>query len=99
MVSSKDFEGPRSLLGKADKVLDDVQQPFFLEHPLKEGVELGVLRILIATVFRFPLHKAIFTGGNRSGFGGKLVAHHADSVIDEHGGYFVHIVSELAISF
>ncbi|WP_305141064.1 hypothetical protein [Acutalibacter muris] len=38
MVSSKDFEGPRSLIGKADKVLDDVQQPFFLKHTLYKDV-------------------------------------------------------------
>ena len=84
MVSGKDFESLCSLVGKTNKVFDDIQQPLFLEHTLKEGIELGILRVFITAVFRFPLHKAIFTGGNRSGFGGELVAHHADSVIDEH---------------
>ena len=44
MVSSKDFEGPRSLIGKADKVLDDVQQPFFLKHTLYKDVSFDTSR-------------------------------------------------------
>ena len=84
MVSRKDFEDLRSLVREADKVLDNIKQPFFLEHTLKEGVKLCVLCVFIAAVFCFPLHKAVFAGGDCACFRGELVAHYADCIVDKH---------------
>ena len=69
---------------KANEIFDNIEQPHLVEHSFNEGVELGELRILIAAVLRFPLHKAVFAGSDRSRFGCKLIAHNADSVINEH---------------
>ena len=61
MVSGKNFEALDSLVGEADKVFDYIQQTIFLEQSFKEGVKLCILGIFITAIFRFPLHKTIFT--------------------------------------
>ena len=97
MITSQYFEGVHTLVGKADEVLYQVKQAFLLEHSLKEGIKLCVLRVLIASIDCFPFHEAIFAGSNCTGFGGHLVAHNADGIIDEHGGDFLHVVAELPV--
>ena len=68
-----------------------------MEHSLKEGIKLCVLRVLVASVHRFPFHETIFAGSNCTGFGGHLVTHNADGVIDEHRRDFLHVIAELPI--
>lgn len=48
---------------EADEVFQNIQKAHLFKHPLKEGVELGVLGVFIAAVLGFPLHEAILTGG------------------------------------
>ena len=98
VVAREYLELLQSLVGEADKVLDNVQQSLPLKNTLEEGIELCVLRIFVIAVLRFPLHKAVFAGGNRSSFGGQMVAHDADAVINEHGRNLMHIVPYLCIS-
>ena len=97
VVSGEDFELFQSLVGEADEVLDDVKQALLLEHPLEERVKLCILRVLIAAVPRFPLHEPVFTGGDGSCFACQMVAHDADAVVNEHGRYLMHIVTDLRI--
>ena len=52
------------LHGEADKVLDNIQQPRLVKHPLIEGIELGVGGVLVAAVFRLPLHEAVKARGD-----------------------------------
>jgi len=47
--------------GKTNEVLDYIKQPRLVEHSFKEGIKLSILCIFITTVFRLPLHKAVFT--------------------------------------
>ena len=54
--------------GKADEILDNIEQPRLVKHSFNKGVELGKLRVLVAAVFCFPLHEAVFTCGYRSSF-------------------------------
>ena len=99
MVASKNFECVDTLIREANKVLYNIEKSFFLEHTLKESVKLSILCVFIVAVFGFPLHKAVFTGGDRTRFGGQLVAHNADSVVNEHRRDFLHIVTELPVRF
>ena len=97
MITRQYFEGVYSFVGKTDEVLYQVKQSLLLEHPLKEGIKLCVLCVLIASIDRFPFHEAIFAGSNRTGFGCHLVTHNADGIIDEHGRDFLHVVTELPV--
>ena len=97
MITSQYFEGVHTFVGKADEVLYQVKQTFLLEHPLKEGIELCVLRVLVASIDRFPFHEAIFARGDRTGFRGHLVTHNTDGIVDEHGRDFLHVVAELPV--
>ena len=97
MITSQYFEGVHTFVGKTNEVLCQVKQSLLLEHPLKEGIKLCILRVLIASIDRFPFHEAIFAGSNCTGFGGHLVTHNADGIIDEHRGDFLHIVAKLPI--
>ena len=67
-----------------------------MEHSFKECIKLCVLCILVASIDRFPFHEAIFAGSNCTGFGGHLVTHNADGVINEHGRDFLHVVAGAA---
>ena len=97
MITSQYFEGVHTFVGKTDEVLYQIKQSLLLEHPLKEGIKLCVLCVLIASIDRFPFHEAIFAGSNRTGFGCHLVTHNADGIIDEHGRDFLHVVTELPV--
>ena len=70
-----------------------------MEHTLKESIKLCILRVFIVAVLCFPLHKAVFTGGDRTRFRGQLVAHYANCVVNEHRRNFFHIVAELPVRF
>ena len=78
--------------GKADEVFDNVKQTGFVENTLNKSVELGKLGVFITAVFGFPLHEAVFPGGDRSGFGGGKVAHHEKRVVNEERRDFVHVI-------
>ena len=99
MVSGKNFECVDTLIREANEVLNNIEKSFFLEHTLKESVKLSILCVFIVAVFGFPLHKAVFTGGDRTRFGGQLVAHNANSIVNEHRRDFLHIVTELPVRF
>ena len=99
MVAGKNFECIDTLIRETNKVLYNIEQSFFLEHTLKESVKLSILCVFIVAVFGFPLHKTVFTGGDRTRFGGQLVAHNTDSVVNEHRRDFLHIVTELPVRF
>ena len=49
-----------SFVREANKVLDKVEEAFLGEHTFKEGIELCKLCVLVAAVYCFPLHEAIF---------------------------------------
>ena len=85
----------RAVVREANKVFDNIEQTLLLKNALKERVELRKLRILVAAVRRFPFHKAILAGGDRSGFRGELVAHNENRVIHEHRRNIVHIIAKL----
>ena len=91
MISTEDFR----VAGEANEVFDNVEKARLVKDPLNKGVKLGVLRILVAAVLRFPFHKSVFACRNTSGFGDGEVAHHEESVIDEQRWYLVHIVPQL----
>ena len=99
MVAGKNFECVDTLIREANEVLNNIEQSFLLEHTLKESIKLCILSVFIIAVFCFPLHKAIFAGGDRTCFRGQLIAHNADSVVDEHRRDFLHIITELPVRF
>ena len=68
MVGGKHLECLLAVHVEADKVFQNVKKTIFLKYTFKEGVELSVLGVLIASVRCFPLHITIFAGGKRSGF-------------------------------
>ena len=99
MIPCKYLKRVDTLVRKANKVFDYIKQSCLLEHTLKESIKLCILRVFIVAVFCFPLHKAVFTGGDRTRFRGQLVAHYANCVINEHRWDFFHIVTELPVRF
>ena len=99
MIPCKYFKRIDTLVRKANKVFDYIKQSFLLEHTLKECIKLRILRVFVVAVFCFPLHKAVFTGGDRTRFGGQLVAHYANCVVNEHRRNLNHIVAELPVCF
>lgn len=83
---------------KEDEVLQNVQQPLFLEHPLVKGLELhhgGVLGLVGA--FPLPLHKAVQPRGDGAGHVGGQVADDADGIVIEQRGDVLHIVADLPV--
>ena len=84
MIPCKYLKRVDTLVRKANKVFDYIKQSCLLEHTLKESIKLCILRVFIVAVFCFPLHKTVFTGGDRTRFGGQLIAHNTDSVIYKH---------------
>lgn len=56
VVAREYLELLQSLVGEADKVLDNVQQSLPLKNTLEEGVELCVLRVFIVSrpLFSIP---------------------------------------------
>ena len=99
MIAGKNFECIDALIREAYEVLYNIEQSFFLEHTFKESIELGILCVFIVAVFGFPLHKAVFTGGDRTRFGGQLVAHNADSIVNEHRRNCLHVIAKLPVRF
>ena len=97
VVACQDLKGIGPVHIKANKVLEDVQEPLFLEDALKEGVKLGILGIFVTAILGFPLHKAVFPGGNGARLGGGQVTHNADLVVDKQGRDLVHIVAQLPV--
>ena len=93
MITGKNLEDIYAFIRETDKVLYDIQQTFLLEHPLKESIELGILRVLIATINRLPLHETIFAGSNCTGFRSQMIAHYTDSVVNKHRRDLLHVVS------
>ena len=67
MVGGKHFECFLTVHIEADKVFQDVEESVLLKQSLKEGVKGCVLCVLVAAVRCFPLHEAVFTGGDGSG--------------------------------
>ena len=96
---------PRQYLGrllavprKEDEVLQNVQQPLFLEHPLVKGLELhhgGVLGLVGA--FPLPLHEAVQPRGDGAGHVGGQVADDADGIVIEQRGDVLHVVADLPV--
>lgn len=70
-----------------------------MEQSLEEGVKLGEPSIFITAVDRFPFHETVFSGGNGSGLGSHLVAHHANDIVNEYGRDFLHVIAELPVGF
>ena len=70
-----------------------------MEQSLEEGVKLGEPGIFITAVDRFPFHETVFSGGNGSGLGSHLVAHHANDIVNEYGRDFLHVIAELPVGF
>lgn len=99
VVARQYFHGLFSVIGKTDKVFKNIQQALFLEQPLEKGVKLGEPGIFITAVYRFPFHETVFSGGDGSGLGSHLVAHHANGVVNKHGGDFLHVIAELPVGF
>ena len=66
MVGGKHFECLLAVHIEADKVFQDVEETVLLKQSLKEGVKGRVLCVLIAAIRCFPLHEAVFTGGDGS---------------------------------
>ncbi len=97
VVRRHHLEGVLPIHIKADKVFQNVQKARLFKHPLKEGVELGVLGILIAAVPGLPLHEAVLAGGDGARPGGGQIAHDADLVVDKQGGDLIHIVAQLPV--
>ena len=67
MVGGKHFECLLAVHIEADKVFQNVEETVLLKQSLKEGVKGCVLCVLVAAVRCFPLHEAVFTGGDGSG--------------------------------
>ena len=67
MVGGKHLECFLAVHIEADKVFQDVEETVLLKQSLKEGVKGCVLCVLVAAVRCFPLHEAVFTGGDGSG--------------------------------
>ena len=83
---------------KEDEVLQNVQQPLFLEHPLVKGLELhhgGVLGLVGA--FPLPLHEAVQPRGDGAGHIGGQVADDADGIVIEQRGDVLHVVADLPV--
>ena len=99
MIACKYLITLQALIGKQDKVFQNIEQTVFCEDTLKESVKLSKLRIFIAAVLCFPLHIAIFARSDRACSVLREVTHNADRIIDEHRGNGVHIVPDLRISF
>ena len=99
MIACEYLVALQALIGKQDKVFQNIEQTVFREDTLKECVKLGKLRIFIAAVFGFPFHIAIFTRSDRACTILRKITHYADSVIDEHRRNRVHIVPDLRIGF
>ena len=84
MITGEYFVLFQALVGKQNKVLENIEQTLFLEDAFKKCVKLRILRVLIAAVLCFPFHKAVFTGGDRACAVFRKVTHYADGVIDKH---------------
>ena len=82
---------------EADKVFDDIQQPRLIEYSLVEGVELGVGGVLIAAVFRLPLHEAIKARGDGTRLVCGQVTDYANGVVIENGGDVLHVIADLVV--
>ena len=93
VVRRQHLKGVLTVHIEADEVFQNIQKAPLFEYPLKEGVKLGVLGILIAAVLGFPLHETILAGGDSARLGSGQVAHDTDLIIDEHGRDLVHIVA------
>ena len=84
MIACKYLVALQALIGKQDKVFQNIKQTVFREDTLKECVKLRKLRIFIAGVLCFPLHIAILARSDRACSVLRKVTHNADSVVDEH---------------
>ncbi len=72
---------------------------FFLKQAFEENVELGDVAGFFFAVPRFPFHKAVFAACDGSRLGCKLVAHHANAVVNEKARDLLHVVLYLQVSF
>ena len=95
MVARQNLELLCTFVRETDKILYDIQQTFLFKDALKKGIKLSILRIFVATVLRLPLHKAVFTGSDRTSLRGHKVTHNADAVIDKHGWNLMHVIPNL----
>ena len=84
---------------EADKILDNVQQPFFLENPFEESREIGKRSRFLVAVLRLPFHKAVVAARNRARLRNKLVRHHANAVVNEQTRDFLHVITNLQVGF
>ena len=97
MIARKNLIGINSVIIKADKVFDDVEQAVFLENAFKESCKICKGLGFHVAVFCLPFHKAVFTTCDGSRLACKLVAHYADTVVNKHGWYFMNIIANLKI--
>ena len=58
MVPSQNLVTFQPFVVEADKILDNVQQPFFLENPFKESREIGKRSRFLVAVLRLPLRQS-----------------------------------------
>ena len=64
MIPSEYLESILPIHIKADEVLHDVKESRLFKQSDKECVKRSVLCIFVAAVCCFPLHKAVFAGGD-----------------------------------
>ena len=76
----------------ANKVLDDVNKPLLTEHAFKKHIIIHHLRTLVHTVFRFPLHIAVFARCDSAGLRLCHVAHHTEHIVSEQCCNLLHVV-------
>ena len=93
MIGGKHLKCLLAIHIEADKVFKNVKKAVLFEYPFKESIKLGVLSILVITIFRFPLHKAIFAGSYSSCFRSSHITHHTECIIHEQARHFMHIVA------
>ena len=83
MIGSHNLCSAPIFMVKAQKVLQDVDEPFPSEDALKECLVIDDLHRFCLAVTALPLHISVGFGCQRSGLGGQHVAGHTKSVIDK----------------
>ena len=97
VVASQNLKHFCLLHGEANKVLEDIQQPRLVEHPLIEGVKLGISGVLVATIFGLPLHEAVKARSDCPRLVCGQIANYANGVVIENGGDVLHVIADLVV--
>ena len=99
VISRENLRLVHPVARKTEKILENIEKTRLVEESLKEDVELRNPVAFALSVFRFPLHEAIFGRGDRPRFGDRHIAHNADRVVDEEFREILHIVPKLKVRF